>query len=310
MDALALSRPRRLSLEIQTRYGAGRMAVLDFGDAGRPVDLVFVHANGFNALTYRHLLAPLSGSMRIWAPDLRGHGATTLPADPAGRRSWKDHAADLGALLDQIGGPAPARAPVVAGHSMGGTSSLLAAGYRPERARSLVLFDPVIWPRTQTLMLQLPFAERATARAPIAVNALKRRARFDSREQAFAAYLNRGAFKGWPEAMLADYLEDGLVPDQAPDLASHNQGGVRLACAPAWEASNYTAQAHNPWRAMARFGGPIRILKGENGSTCSVPAHPRGLPHVAADTIPGTTHFLPMQAPDIARDALFAAVSG
>ena len=52
------------------------MSLLDFGDPKRPVDLVFVHANGFNALTYRTLLAPLSGSLRIWAPDLRGHGGS------------------------------------------------------------------------------------------------------------------------------------------------------------------------------------------------------------------------------------------
>ena len=33
---------------------------------------------------------------------------------------------------------------VLAGHSMGGTSSLLAAGRAPERVKSLVLFDPVL----------------------------------------------------------------------------------------------------------------------------------------------------------------------
>lgn len=297
MDAIRLSRPRRLSLEIENRFGAGRMAVLDFGDPDRPVDLVFAHANGFNALTYRHLLAPLSGSLRIWAPDLRGHGATTLPADPKGRRGWRDHAADLGAILDHISGPPP----VLAGHSMGGTASLLTAGETPDRVRGLVLFDPVIWRRAPTLAFHLPFFDRAAARAPIAVNALKRRAMFDSREQAFKAYLGRGAFKGWPEAMLADYLADGLVED-----GEH----FRLACDPVWEASNYAAQAHDPWRAMARYRGPINILKGETGSTCSVPVSPRGLSHVSVETIPGTTHFLPMQALEPARDALFAATTG
>ena len=74
--------------------------VLDFGDPARPVDLIFVHANGFNAYTYRSLLQPLSGALRIWAPDLRGHGRTRLPARPEGRRSWKDHRDDLIALLD------------------------------------------------------------------------------------------------------------------------------------------------------------------------------------------------------------------
>ena len=106
MDAIRLSPPRRLTLPVTNRWGAGEMNVLDFGDAERPVDLVFVHANGFNAMTYRSLLAPLSGTLRIWAPDLRGHGLTRLPADPANRRSWTDHRDDLIARFGEDGQPA------------------------------------------------------------------------------------------------------------------------------------------------------------------------------------------------------------
>ena len=60
MDAARLSPPRRLTVPIDNRWGAGEMSVLDFGDPKRPVDLVFCHANGFNAATYRSVLAPLS----------------------------------------------------------------------------------------------------------------------------------------------------------------------------------------------------------------------------------------------------------
>ncbi|MGV9006758.1 MAG: alpha/beta fold hydrolase [Brevundimonas sp.] len=294
MDAIRLSPPRRLSLPVANRWGEGRMAVLDFGDADRPVDLVFVHANGFNALTYRSLLAPLSGSLRLWAPDLRGHGGTTLPTDPHGRRSWADHRDDLVALLDAIDGP-----PVVlAGHSMGATSALLAAAERPDRVSALVLFDPVIWSRWAVAAFQLPLFDRLASRIPLVRNARRRRAVFDSREQALAAYAGRGAFRGWPEMMLADYLVDGLIETDA---------GFTLACAPDWEASNYGAQSHDPWRALKRLDRPVRIIKGETGSTCHLSENPRGLPHVTVETVPGTTHFLPMLRPDIARDALFDA---
>jgi pimeloyl-ACP methyl ester carboxylesterase len=103
------------------------MAVLDFGDPARPVDLVFAHANGFNARTYRSLLQPLAASLRILAVDLRGHGATTLPTEIEGRNGWTEFRDDLLALLE-----AEAADPVVlAGHSMGGTTSLLAAAVRP-----------------------------------------------------------------------------------------------------------------------------------------------------------------------------------
>ncbi|MBN8528021.1 MAG: alpha/beta hydrolase [Caulobacterales bacterium] len=287
-----VSEPRRLTVDLPARGGA--MAVLDWGDLDRPVDLVFAHANGFNALTYRHLLAPLADRYRIWAPDLRGHGATTLPTATEGRRGWNDHGADLAALLDATDGPPM----VLAGHSMGGTAGLLAAAARPERMRGLVLADPVIMTRQAVLAFHLPLLRDLPRRSPLVVNALKRRSEFDSRAAALAAYRGRGAFKGWPDAVLADYLADGLVP--APD------GGLTLACTSQWEASNYAAQAHDPWRAMRRLTCPIHILKAEAGLACHVPQPPRGLPHVTVETLPGSTHFLPMLQPDVVRDALRA----
>ncbi|MBB4081673.1 pimeloyl-ACP methyl ester carboxylesterase [Brevundimonas lenta] len=270
------------------------MAVLDFGDPKRPVDVIFVHANGFNAMTYRTLLAPLSGSLRLWAPDLRGHGHTTLPTSLSGRRGWRDHADDLIALLDSLDGP-----PVVmAGHSMGGTSALLAAAERPDRVSQLVLMDPVIWGRLSVALFKLPLSSRLAARIPLVKNALKRRAVFESREQALAAYSGRGAFRGWPEMMLADYLADGLV---------ETAEGFELVCKPEWEASNYASQAHDPWRALKRVDRPVRILKAEAGSTCFPTSSPHGMPHVTVETVEGGTHFFPMLKADVARDALFDA---
>lgn len=291
MDALALTAPRRISVPIDNRWGGGEMSVLDFGDSERPVDLVFVHANGFNARTYRTLLQPLSSALRIWAPDLRGHGATRLPAAPQVHRSWKDHRDDLIALLQAIGGPPVA----LAGHSIGGTSGLLAAAERPDRVSRLLLLDPVIWPRPMVMALNLPLANRLSRAFPIVSQTLKRRAVFDSREQALAAYRGRGAFKGWSDMMLADYLADGLA---------ETDRGLELTCAPAWEASNYAAQAHDPWRALARYPGAVRILKGETGSLCAVRTSSRRS-HVQVETVAGGGHLFPMTHAEITRDALF-----
>jgi pimeloyl-ACP methyl ester carboxylesterase len=294
MDALALSAPRRLNVPIDNRWGGGEMAVLDFGDPARPVDLVFVHANGFNAYAYRTLLQPLSGALRIWAPDLRGHGRTRLPAEPQGRRSWKDHRDDLIALLDAVDGPPVA----LAGHSIGGTSGLLAAAERPQRVSRLLLLDPVIWRREMVLAMNLPLIGRLAGRSPIVSGALKRRALFDSREQALAAYRGRGAFKGWSDMMLADYLVDGLA---------ETDRGFELTCTPAWEASNYAAQAHNPWRALRRFSRPVRVMKSESGSLCALPTTGVGASALQVETVAGAGHLFPMTHPDIAREALLDA---
>lgn len=286
---------RRLFRPVGTGPSAGEMAVLELGDPDRPVDLVFAHANGFNAATCRSLLAPLAeAGRRIWAPDLRGHGLSRLPADPAGRRGWGDHGRDLAALLAGLDGPPV----VVAGHSMGGTSGLLAAALDPARVAGLVLLDPVIWRRAAVLAFHLPFMDRLPERIPLVKNARKRRARFESREQALQAYRGRGAFKGWPDDTLTDYLTDGLV---------ETDEGLTLACAPDWEASNYAAQAHDPWRALASVGRPVRILKAAVGSTCHVVAPPRGA-EVTIETVEGGTHFFPMLRPEPVRAALTGAM--
>ena len=294
MDAALMSPPRRLSVPIDNSWGAGRMSVMDFGDPKRPVDLIFSHANGFNAATYRSLLSPLSASLRIWAPDLRGHGGSSLPIFARPKTSWRDHRDDLLALIATIDGP-----PVVlAGHSMGGTASLLAAAERPDRVSSLVLFDPVIWKRSAVFAFNLPFAHRLMAGIPIAKATLRRRSLFESREQAMAAYRGRGAFKGWPDRVLADYLTEGLV---------ETAEGLTLAATPAWESANYAGQAHDPWRALRRYPGPVRILKAGHGALTYLPVAPRGLPNVTVEVVSGAGHLFPMTHADLARDALFEA---
>jgi hypothetical protein len=49
MDAKVDSQPRPRSFALPDRGGA--MAALEFGPQARPVDVVFSHANGFNACT-------------------------------------------------------------------------------------------------------------------------------------------------------------------------------------------------------------------------------------------------------------------
>jgi pimeloyl-ACP methyl ester carboxylesterase len=291
MDAAVFREPRRRVVAVP----GGEIAALEFGPEDRAIDIVFVHANGFNAQTYRTLLSPLAAGLRILAIDQRGHGATTLPAEPKGRRSWRDLRDDLVGLLDTLDGP-----PVVlAGHSMGGTVSLLAAAERPERIKALLLLDPVIMPWLANLYAKAPWTSgRSFLQLPIAQAALKRRAVFDNREAVFAGYKGRGAFKTWPETMLADYVAGGVVDD--PD------GKVRLACDPAWEASNYAAQAHDPWSAVRRVAAPVRILKAQKHSTCRAgDGFARRGRNVLIETIEGTSHFLPMERPDLVRDALF-----
>ena len=292
MDSALAEAPRSRLIDLKDRGGA--MAALDFGDPARPVDIVFVHANGFNARTYRTILAPLAAELRILAVDQRGHGRSTLPAETEGRTSWDGLRDDLLALLAEL----DLRDVVLSGHSMGGTACVLAQAEAPERVRQVVLFDPVVIPPAG----QVDPAELSNS--PLVQGALRRRAVFPDKASVVSAYTGRGAFKTWNGETLADYVEDGFR--ERPD------GQVELSCAPEWEASNFASHAHDTWGAFERAQVPIRIFRAEEGSTCR--KDPKLDALVAAgriqmETVPGTTHFLPMERPDLIAGALREAAA-
>jgi pimeloyl-ACP methyl ester carboxylesterase len=294
LDADVAYEPRARSVSLGATTGPGQIAYFDYGPADRAPDLVFLHANGFNARAYRTILAPLADDLRIITPDQRGHGATTLATDRP-RTSWLDLRDDLLAFLDAMGIERVA----LAGHSMGGTASLLAAAEAPSLVRALALFDPVIRPPGP-----IPAgSSEAMLDSPMIAGAIRRRRSFPSRAAAVEGYRGRGAFRTWTEAMLADYVEAGF--HDTPD------GAVELACTPEWEVSNYVNQGHDSWSAFERSVCPIRILRAETESPGRIDGHTDTLTasgRIRIDTIPGTTHFLPMERPELVREAIWEAV--
>jgi pimeloyl-ACP methyl ester carboxylesterase len=276
----------------------GQMAAIAMGDADRPVDVVFLHATGLNALTYRTILAPLAERLHVVAVDMRGHGRTALPAKLFGYAGWERHRDDVIALIDKgIGAPV-----ALAGHSMGGCVSALAAGKRPDMVRGLALLDPVTLPPRIYALMRAPGAPLLSQQTfALARKAAKRRDEFLNREQMAALLAGRGIFKSFTPEMLADYCEDGAVDDPF--------GGVKLSCRPAFEARTFAAQRHDPWAALARFGGPVVVLRAQHGSTMPNAAAERLKrlrPDAMIATVEGASHALPMERPDRARAAIEA----
>ncbi|HEX4182384.1 MAG TPA: alpha/beta hydrolase [Caulobacteraceae bacterium] len=295
--AAAAHAPRRRTFDIRSRGHDARLAALEFGDPSRPIDVLFLHANGFNAMTYRGILAPLAAGLRILAVDQQGHGLSPQRGAAEGRTDWLDFGDDLLALLDRLDqGPM-----VLAGHSMGGAVSVMATAEKPSRVRALALFDPVLVFRAA----RAAAAGGGAADNPLALGADRRRAVFPDREMAFKSYHGRGAFRTWPDEAIRDYITDGFR--DRPD------GTVELSCAPAWEASSFRAHGHDPWPSMRKVFKPVRILRAEAGSTCGVetPAefNPDN-PDVVVRTIPGSTHFLPIERPNLVRETLLELTRG
>lgn len=264
-------------------------------------ELHFAHANGFNTTTYRTLLAPVSAHLNIVATDFRGHGRTTLPADPAALQTWWTYAHDLVRVLDAMG-PRPR---VLAGHSMGAVSSLLAASLRPDLASAVVLFEPVTMGLRRRAMI---FMAKAMGRwedlNPLVQATRRRRRDFVSKEAAITGYTGKGAFRTWPADMLKDYVEGGLKED--------GKGGCTLACAPEWEAANYLLGPPPIAAAARRLKCPVIVLAGTNHSTVDpgvLNALRRVGPNVEVTVIDGATHFLPMEHRERAREAILRAAA-
>jgi pimeloyl-ACP methyl ester carboxylesterase len=295
-SASLFSEPRRRTFDLSGLDAGARLAALEFGDPDRPLDVIFLHANGFNAMTYRSVLAPLGSRLRILAVDQQGHGRSPQRVAIEGRNSWIDMRDDLVALLDLLDGP-----PVVlAGHSLGGAVSLFAAADRPQRVKALALFDPVIMSQAMTAQM-IAAGGRPMPGNVLAEGAERRRVVYPSREAIVESYRGRGPFKTWPDAALVDYVADGFV--DRPD------GQVELACSPAWEASNFRAHAHDPWAVIAQLRTPITVLRAAIGSTCSLSSEdqlPIGIAPKHVETIADSTHFLPIERPDLTRATLLA----
>lgn len=277
-------------------FSDGAISYLEWEAAAGVPTLVFAHANGFNAQTYRTLLQPLAGQLRVVAFDMRGHGFTTLPADPALIRGWRVYRDDLIRFAERLGGEPK----IFAGHSLGATTSLMAAAARPDLSRALLLIEPVLPPtRTVALAAFARIVRREDSLLPRVAPARRRRARFASHAEAVAAFRSRGAFKTWPEAMLADYVEGGLLKDEA--------GGFRLACAPSWEAANFAVFPFGLASLGARIRVPLTILCGTVHSAANE-AVLQGLVRRHRDTrvehVEGASHFLPMERPERVREEI------
>lgn len=264
----------------QLRLRDGFISAEHHGDPDSPVDVLFLHANGMNAASYRHIFKLLPPNIHVVAIDQRGHGATALPTSLRGRNGWGDLKDDLIAVIETL----EQQPAVLSGHSMGATVSLMAMS-EEKLTTHLLLFDPVWHPGGHIGGLR---------------DAAKhRRVNFRDPDEARDWFRGRGVFGTWPEEALAGYLDTGL---------QSTPGGLRLSCAPAWEASNFELAENILEKHIQGVSHLTQVILAETGSAWK-PQGEQKFPHLFEfQIVAGATHFLPIDVPKITAEYFKSAV--
>lgn len=249
-----------------------------------PDTLVFAHANGFPAGSYRQLFtAWRTAGYRVKAVERFGHD----PRYPVSS-NWprlRDQLADF--IVEQ------ARAPVwLVGHSLGGLLSLMVACRRPELVRGLVLLDsPVItgWRAHSVRVMKATGLMKRLGPGRISQT---RRHEWPSRKAVAEHFGARSVFRRWDPRVLADYVAAGTV----------RQGGKTvLAFDRAIETHIYNTLPHQLGTLLARHPPhcPVAFLAGTRSAEVRQGglAATRALVGERFEWVEGS-HLFPMEKPD------------
>jgi pimeloyl-ACP methyl ester carboxylesterase len=198
--------------------------------------IVFSHANGFPAGTYRTLFeAWREAGYEVHAIEKLGHD----PDYPV-TSNWPHLRRQLADFVEhKVGRPA-----FLVGHSLGGFLSLMAAIRFPQLARGVVLLDsPVIY-GWKARALQFAKATGWNERVSPGRVSRKRRNRWSDPDEVLKHFIEKPAFARWQPDVLADYVKAGTEADEQ---------GRRLAFDRQVETDIYNTLPHHMGRLARRY---------------------------------------------------------
>jgi pimeloyl-ACP methyl ester carboxylesterase len=259
-----------------------RLHYLDWGGDGEPI--VLLHATGFLGPIYRPIAQALTAIGHVYSFDQRGHGDSERPRNDI--YGWDITAADLEGFIVAMG----LKHVRGIGHSAGATAIGVVASGRPDLISRAMLVEPVIFDLNDSAVRRPSEMQART---------LKRKRTFDSVEAMFLNFENKPPYDTWRKEILRDYCARGTYVDA---------GGKRaLKCHPEVEAEIYaTLRNFDGLGYIMRCNVPLLVLFGEQTDAPGLALAPR----LAANNrrvviVPGTTHFIPMEEPELtARMAL------
>jgi pimeloyl-ACP methyl ester carboxylesterase len=258
--------------------------------------IVFCHANGYPAGTYRVLLdAWRAAGWVVLAPPRFGHD----PRYPVSN-NWP-HLRDE--LLDFIRAYAAGRPVHLVGHSLGGFLGLMAACHEPDKVSALVLLDSPVIGGWRAHSVQVMKATGLFGRVSPSRVSRTRRNRWPSTDAAHAHFAAKAVFARWDPRVLADYLAAGTEPDPEADVP----GGVRLVFRRDVETRIYDTLPHHLDRLLHRHppACPVAFVGGTQSAEVRQAglASTRRLARGRLRWLDGT-HLFPMEHPDATAAAV------
>jgi pimeloyl-ACP methyl ester carboxylesterase len=283
---------RRPLFSVESTDGVS-VAVHELSTAAAAPPLLISHATGFCGHAYAPFAAALGDRFRSLALDHRGHGATLPPGGwEAGEGvDWRAFGDDTLAVARAIG----ERGRLVGfGHSMGGSSLLMAAHREPSQFSRLVLFEPIARP---------PDEQPVDATMwPIVVGARRRTRHFASFQAAFENFRRKPPLSDMTADALQGYVEHGLRPAR--------EGGVELCCTPELEAAIFVLGPHNGvWDLLPDVDVPVLVVSGAfepDQPSASAAQIAERLPRGELVVLPDQGHLGPFSHPTEVADVVSA----
>ena len=262
-----------------------------------PRVIVFSHANGFPAGTYRVLFeAWRTAGYTVHAIEKYGHD----PRHPV-TSNWPHLRAQLIEFIEhEVGGPA-----YLVGHSLGGYLSLMAASRRPELASGLVMLDSPVLSGWKARAVQLAKASGIGERYSPGSVSKRRRQQWDSAEAAYAHFAAKPAFARWAPGMLHDYIASGTEA---------HEGQHRLSFHRDVETAIYNALPHHLARVLRAHPPRCRVsfLRGSDSQEIrqvGMRATERLVGACGGEVVTmGGSHLFPLEKPDETAAVVLAQI--
>ncbi|RLB97492.1 MAG: alpha/beta hydrolase [Deltaproteobacteria bacterium] len=258
--------------------GDAEIQYLSYPGGGPP--LVLLHATGFLPWLWHPIARALAGEFTILAPyfcDPR----EAAPED--GGLRWQQLAEDLRLFCQRL----QLEAPLMVGHSMGGTVATLAVAADPGLASGLVLIEPIFLP-SEFYCLQIDVEQH-----PLASKSIRRRNHWADADEARAYLRGKALFADWDDEILDLYVRHGMVGAEA--------GGLELSCHPRREAALFMGGGHlDPWPLLERVSCPVLVVEGEksgNRGHIDLEKAASMFPRGRFMQVAGAGHLIPMERP-------------